>query len=163
VEGVSLKGQERLVDLEALSDLLLQLSGRDEHYPAYSEARTAKREQIDAQWAPRLYPLHHHAQSDAVSWLRRHEIAMMLQVTPLTPRQRRVVELFLQGYTFEEIGKHWSISKQAAHKLFLRACEAIRRSWQEHPLHGLTLTYSESTLRHYARRTRWLNRDEEAE
>jgi hypothetical protein len=158
-----LRGHERYVNLEALSDLLLQLAGRDEHYPAYSEARTTKREQIDAQWASRLYPLNHHAQVDAVGFLRRREIAIMLQVAPLTPRQRQVIELFLRGYTFEEIGKYWGISKQAAHKLFLRACEAIRRCWQEHPLHGLTLTYSESTLRHYARRTRWLNREEEAE
>lgn len=158
-----MKEQERFVDPEALSDLLLRLAGRDENYPAYSESRTAKREQVDAQWASRLYPLHHHPQVDAVGFLRRREIGLMLQVTPLTARQRQAVALFLQGYTFEEIGKHWGISKQAAHKLFLRACEAIRQSWTNHPLYGLTLTYRESTLRHYARRTRWLNREDEME
>lgn len=156
-----MRGQERFVDMETLSDLLLRLAGRDENYPAYSESRTVKREQVDAQWASRLYPLHHHPQVDAVGFLRRREIGLMLQVAPLTSRQRQAVALFLQGYTFEEIGKHWGISKQAAHKLFLRACEAIRQSWTKHPLHGLTLTYSESTLRHYARRTRWLNREDE--
>ncbi|MDW8104522.1 MAG: hypothetical protein RMK92_05875, partial [Armatimonadota bacterium] len=68
---------------------------------------------------------------------------------------------FLQGYTFEEMGQRWGVSRQAAHRLFLRACEAIRQSWSRHPLHGLTLTYRESTLRRYARRTRWLNHEEE--
>lgn len=158
-----MKGQERFVDLEMLSDLLLRLAGRDEHYPAYTEARTVKREQVDAQWASRLAPLHHHPQVDAVGFLRRREIAMILRHAPLTTRQRQAVTLFLRGYTFEEMGKHWGISKQAAHQLFLRACEVLRQSWQQHPLHGLTLTYSESTLRRYARRTRWLNREEETE
>ncbi len=158
-----MRAQERTVDLEVLSDLLLRLAGRDEHYPAYTEARTAKREQVDAQWASRLAPLHHHPQVDAVDFLRRREIAMMLQQAPLTARQRQAVELFLQGYTFEEMGKRWGISKQAAHQLFLRACEVIRHSWQQHPLHGITRTYRESTLRHYARRTRWLNREEDGE
>ena len=154
-----MKGQDRFLDVEMLSDLLLRLAGRDVSYPAYPESRTAKREQVDARWASWLHPLHHHPQVDAVGLLRRHEISLMLQVTPLTSRQREAVELFLQGHTFEEIGKHCGISKQAAHKLFLRACEAIRQSWTKHPLYGLTRTYSESTLRHYARRTRWLNRE----
>jgi len=141
----------------------LRLAGRDEQYPAYPESRNAQRELADAQRAPQLAPLHHNLQVDAVGFLRRREIALMLQSATLTPRQREAVELFLHGYTFEEIGQHWGISKQAAHKLFLRACEAIRQSWTKHPLYGLTLTYSESTLRHYARRTRWLNREEETE
>lgn len=158
-----MKAQEHFVDPEALSDLLLRLAGRDEHYPAYPESRNVQRELADAQRAPQLAPLHHNLQVDAVNLLRRREIALMLESTPLTPRQREAVELFLRGYTFEEIGQHWGISKQAANKLFLRACDAIRQSWTEHPLHGLTLTYSESTLRHYARRTRWLNRQEEPE
>ena len=158
-----MKEPERVVDLEALSDLLLRLSGQDEQYPAYTEWRNVQREQTDAQRASQLAPLHHNLQHDAVSFLRRQEIALMLQSAPLTPRQREAVELFLRGYTFEEMGCEWGISKQAANKLFLRACEAIRRSWLEHPLHGITLTYSESTLRHYARRTRWLNRDEQQE
>ncbi len=158
-----MKAHEHFVDPEALSDLLLRLAGRDEHYPAYPESRNVQRELVDAQRAPQLAPLHHHLQVDAVGFLRRREIALMLQSTTLTPRQREVVELFLQGYTFEEIGDRWGISKQAAHKLFLRACEAIRQRWADHPLFGLTLTYAESTLRHYARRIRWLNREEEVE
>ncbi|MCS6829351.1 MAG: sigma factor-like helix-turn-helix DNA-binding protein [Armatimonadota bacterium] len=158
-----MKALEKLAPPEALSDLLLKLAGRDECYPAYPESRNAQREQVDALRASQLACLHHNLQVDAVNFLRRREIALMLENASLTPRQREVVELFLHGYTFEEIGQQWGISKQAAHKLFLRACEAIRRSWMRSPLYGLTLTYHESTLRHYARRTRWLNRDEETE
>ncbi|MER3474529.1 MAG: hypothetical protein C4335_10975 [Armatimonadota bacterium] len=156
-----MKGDEHSKDLEILADLLLRLAGRDEHYPAYPELRNTQRELIDAQRASQLAPLHHNPQVDAVHFLRQREVALMLENAPLTPRQRAVVHLFLCGYTFEEIGSAWGISKQAAHKLFLRACSAIRHSWAGHPLCGLTLTYSESTLRHYARRVRWLNRDDE--
>ncbi len=158
-----MKGEETLKDLELLADLLLRLAGRDEHYPAYPESRTVQREMVDAQRASQLAPLHRNLQVDAVDFLRQREVALMLEHAPLTPRQRQVIDLFLRGYTFEEIGSEWGISKQAAHKLFLRACEAIRRSWTTHPLNGLTLSYSEATLRHYARRVRWLNREEGAE
>lgn len=158
-----MKTPEHFVDPEALADLLLRLAGRDEQYPAYPESRNVQRELIDAQRAAQLAPLHHNLQSDAVHFLRRREIALMLASTSLTPRQREVVELFLLGYTFEEIGQRWGISKQAANKLFLRACDAIRRIWTQHPVCGLAQTYSESTLRRYARRTRWLNHEEEGD
>lgn len=161
VEAAPLKTFEELVEPEELSDLLLRLAGRDEHYPAYSESRTVQRERVDVQRASQLAPLHHNPQVDAVGALRWHEIALMLEHTPLTVRQRQAVVLYLYGFTFEEMGRHWGVSKQAAHRLFLRACAAIRESWSGHPLHGLTATYRESTLRRYARRTRWLNRDEE--
>ncbi len=154
---------EHVVDLEVLANLLLRLVGRDEHYPAYTETRNAQREMADAQRAAQLAPLHHNLQRDAVDFLRRREVLMMLDCASLTPRQREVVQLYVAGYTFEEIGRQWGISKQAANKLFVRACEAIRRSWFKHPMHGLTRTYSEATLRHYARRVRWLNRDEHTE
>lgn len=156
-----MKTFEDFVEPEELSDLLLRLVGRDADYPAYSESRNAQRERVDAQRAPQLAPLHHNPQVDAVRILRGHEIALMLEHAPLTARQRQAVVLFLHGFTFEEMGRHWGVSKQAAHQLFLRACEVIRQSWSRHSLHGLTLVYSESTLRRYARRTRWLNRDEE--
>ncbi len=156
-----MREDERVVDLEMLSDLLLRLAGRDEDYPAYTEARNAQREQVDSQRAGELAPLHHNLQMDAVEFLRRREVRLMLDSAYLTPRQREVIELFVSGYTFEEIGRQWGISKQAANKLFLRACEAIRRRWSQHPLYGLTCTYRECTLRRYARRVRWLNRDEQ--
>lgn len=154
---------EHVKDLEILADLLLRLAGRDEHYPAYPESRNAQRELIDAQRAPQLAPLHHNLQMDAVHFLRQREVAMILECTPLTRRQRQVIDLFLRGFTFEEMGNEWGISKQAAHKLFLRACEAIRQIWASHPMNGLTHTYREATLRHYARRVRWLNRDEQGD
>lgn len=163
VEGIVLKGDEHSKDLEILADLLLRLVGRDEHYPAYPESRNAERELVDALRAEQLAPLHHNLQVDAVDFLRQQEVALMLESASLTPRQREVVQFFLSGYTFEEIGSAWGISKQAAHKLFLRACEAIRQGWAKHPMNGLALTYSEATLRRYARRVRWLNRDESSQ
>lgn len=156
-----MKTFEEFVEPEELSDLLLRLAGRDEDYPAYSESRNAQRERADAQRASQLAPLHYNPQVDAVRVLRGHEIALMLEHAPLTARQRQAVVLFLHGFTFEEMGRHWGVSRQAAHRLFLRACETIRQSWNGHPLHGMTVAYRESTLRRYARRTRWLNRDEE--
>jgi hypothetical protein len=160
---MTVEERDHVVDLEVLSDLLLRLAGRDERYPAYPESRNAQREAADEQRASQLHFLHRHLQRDAVGFLRQREIALMLQQASLTERQREAVELYLCGYTFEEMGHRWGISKQAAHKLFLRACEAIRSRWQQHPLCGLTRTYAECTLRHYARRTRWLNREQSEE
>lgn len=147
-------------DVEELVDLLLKIVGRDDLYPAYPQSRNVYREVVDFQRAPQLAPLHRHLQVEAVALLRRREIAMMLRHTPLTQRQREAIHLFLQGYTFEEMAKRWGVSKQAAHRVFLRACATIRASWRGHPLNGITLAYLESTLRRYARPTRWLNREE---
>lgn len=161
--GSSLKAEDVDFELETLSDVILRILERDEHYPAYTESRIAQREAVDAQRAEQLSPLHHNPQRDAVALLRREEVELMLREASLTPRQLRVINLFMQGYNFEEIGRKTGVSKQAAHKLFLRACEAIRRSWNQHPLHGMAIAYSESTLRRYARRVRWLNRDEQSD
>lgn len=134
VEETALKGDEHSKDLEILADLLLRLAGRDEHYPAYPESRNAQRELIDAQRASQLAPLHHNPQVDAVHFLRQREIALMLENTPLTSRQRGraplLVRVYLRGDR-ERMGHQQAGGAQALPACLLRHPPQLGRTPHE--------------------------------
>jgi len=55
----------------------------------------------------------------------------------LTDRAQEVLDLYLRGYSYEEIGQKFGVSKQAAHKTAASALEHLRRHLNSEGIHGV--------------------------
>lgn len=65
----------------------------------------------------------------------------------LTPRQREVLDLRLEGYTFEEIGFKIRTTKQGAMSVFVQALKKVSRTFRDSPYAGLSEVYRSETKR----------------
>ena len=65
----------------------------------------------------------------------------------LTPRQREVLELRLEGFTFEEIGTFGRTTKQGAMSVFVQALKKISRTFRDYPYAGLSEVYRSEVKR----------------
>ena len=65
----------------------------------------------------------------------------------LTAHQREVLDLRLEGFTFEEIGEHRRTTKQAAQNVFIQALKKVSRTFREYPYAGLSEVYRSEVKR----------------
>jgi len=76
----------------------------------------------------------------------------VLRAAGLTPRQQEVLDLRLEGFTFEEIGNFSRTSKQAAMNVFVQALKKVSRTFRAYRYAGLSEVYgSEVKRRSHAR------------
>jgi|GEM_PF-6689911 DNA-binding CsgD family transcriptional regulator len=121
-----------------VADALLALSRPDPQRPTYDEWRPFPRQvpttPLDAVWnviAP--YPVS--------AYFDRQECAALLELARLTPSQEEVLAMRLEGFTFEQIGRRRSITKQGVQKVFIAALKKLRVAWRVYPLRGLAEVY----------------------
>jgi hypothetical protein len=65
----------------------------------------------------------------------------------LTPRQQEVLDLRLEGFTFEEIGGFSHTSKQAAMNVFVQALKKVSRTFRAYRYAGLSEVYGSEVKR----------------
>ena len=71
----------------------------------------------------------------------------VLRRSGLTLRQQEVLELRLEGFTFEEIGTKGRTTKQGAMSVFIQALKKISRTFRDYPYAGLSEVYRSETKR----------------
>lgn len=124
-------------DLRFIADALVALCQKDNQAPFYSEAAFEKRlrrhERRDSLLAKVL-----RVRQDTL-WA--DECRDVLANANLTARQSHVLNLRLEGFTFEEIGNACGHSKQGAQSIFLQALKKLTRAFHVYPYSGLSDVY----------------------
>jgi DNA-binding NarL/FixJ family response regulator len=75
------------------------------------------------------------------------ECEEVYHMAKLTPRQSEVLSMRLEGYSFEEIGRHRRHTKQGAQRIFVQALKKIAHSFRVYPYAGLSDVYERETHR----------------
>lgn len=71
----------------------------------------------------------------------------VMMAAGLTSRQREVLDLRLEGFTFEEIGGFSRTSKQAAMNVFIQALKKVSRTFRAYRYAGLSEVYGSEVKR----------------
>ena len=132
------------IDLSFVADALLAMCENERDAPFYTEGgyeaklqRTRKRETTAAD----------ELVSGRGDQMLSVECRDVLAAAGLTPRQREVLDLRLEGFTFEEIGGFSQTSKQAAMNVFIQALKKISRTFRAYPYAGLSEVYGSEVKR----------------
>lgn len=112
-------------NLSFVADALLALCEKDEHAPFYGDE--AFRLKVLA--GRRRDPKHAHlVMGRHGDTLLQAEWADVFRLAKLTVRQNDVVSQRLDGFTFEEIGRHGGHTKQGARQIFVQALKKLVRA-----------------------------------
>lgn len=65
----------------------------------------------------------------------------------LTARQMEIVEQWLDGWSYEEIGQASGHTRQAAQRVFTQALKKLRAAYRVYPLQGMSEVYHQLTHR----------------
>jgi hypothetical protein len=87
-----------------------------------------------------------------------HEIQEVRERASLTPRQSEVLEMRLEGRTFEDIGRLRRHTKQAAQNIFVQALKKFARALAVYEYTGLAEVYQNEINRGRRRGTGKMNR-----
>jgi len=112
--------------------------------PFYSESTFSRRLRYAAQRQSRI-PFR--SRDPGVDYLRRQEWQRIVDRARLTPKQQAVIVARLNGWTFEEIGRRFGHTKQAAQNVFRQAAAKLVRAWNDEPLTGMADAYREDLKR----------------
>lgn len=131
-------------DLEFIADALLSLCEKDRRAPFYSESifrlkmdKAAKREPL----------VGHLLRRKGFDPLLISECRGVLARAALTKRQHEVLNMRLEGRTFEEIGSTSRSTRQGAQRVFSQAIKKLVRSFRVYPYVGLSEVYRRETRR----------------
>lgn len=125
-------------DISFVADALLALCEKDSSAPFYSEGvldikiRRAER---------RARPLAEFLLRREDEGMLAHEWSDALRRADLTENQREVLEMRLNGRTFDEIGRRRCTTKQGAQRVFVHALKKLVRAWDVYPYQGLSDVY----------------------
>ncbi|RYG26361.1 hypothetical protein EON82_03690 [bacterium] len=126
------------IDLSFVADALLAMCENERDAPFYTEdgfetklQRIRRRETTAAD----------ELISGRVDAMLAIECRDVLSAAGLTARQHEVLDLRLEGFTFEEIGGFGRTSKQAAMNVFVQALKKISRTFREYRYAGLSEVY----------------------
>ncbi len=131
-------------DLSFVADALLSLCERSEERPFYSDGALRSKLRLAEQREP-LYA--HMVLPKGDDELLRSECHEVFLRARLTQRQFEVLNKRLDGFTFEEIGRHGGHSKQGAQSIFLQALKKLARAFRVYPFKGLSEVYRRETRR----------------
>lgn len=136
-------------NLAFVAEALLALCDNDDRAPFYSERNMRRREDL----ASRRDPLHSKlARAQATDSLLDGECRDVVQSARLTDRQLEIVNLRLEGYTFEEIGRKRGCTKQGVQHVFVQALKKLDRAFDVYPYRGLSEIYRFEVRRGLPRR-----------
>lgn len=131
-------------DLSFVADALLALCARERDAPFYTtdgyEAKLRRLKSRERETAGELV-------SGRVDSLLGIECRDVLQGAGLTARQREVLDLRLEGFTFEEIGQMGRTTKQGAMSVFVQALKKVSRTFAEYRYAGLSEVYRSEVRR----------------
>jgi len=137
--------------LLTLSDAMLAHCRKDPIAPHYTEYGFEQKMDLARRREPRTpFP----RRKSAFDYLMQREWLGLLRAARLTLRQFQVFLLRARGCTFEEIGRCYGHSKQAAQSIFRLAIKKIRRVSSVYPLKGLCEVYRLEVRRGTGRRRR---------
>jgi DNA-binding NarL/FixJ family response regulator len=126
-------------DLRFVADALLALCEPDPSRPFYSEEAFDHKLKLAYHREPKLIGLIlvKHLQDDLLA----HECEDVLDAAGLTCRQLEVLQMRIEGYTFEEIGARGNHTKQGAQNIFVQALKKLGRSCRVYRYEGLSEVY----------------------
>ncbi len=126
-------------DLRFVADALLALCEPDPLRPCYSEEAFDQKIKLAHRREPSVLGLvlSKHLQDDLLA----HECEDVLKMAGLTQRQSEVLQLRIEGYTFEEIGRAGNHSKQGAQNIFVQALKKLGRSCRVYRYEGISEVY----------------------
>lgn len=131
-------------DLSFVADALLALCERETEAPFYTEggfeAKLKRLRSRETDWAGELVA----GRGDRMLAV---ECRDVMRAAGLTLRQREVLDLRLEGYTFEEIGRRGRTTKQGAMNIFVQALKKITRTFRAYPYAGLSEVYRSEVKR----------------
>jgi hypothetical protein len=132
------------VDLSFVADALLAMCESERDAPFYTENGFEAKLQ-------RIRRRETHSASELISGRGDRMLAVecrdVLKDAGLTPRQWEVLDLRLEGFTFEEIGGFSRTSKQAAMNVFIQALKKVSRTFRAYPYAGLSEVYRSEVKR----------------
>lgn len=136
-------------NLAFVAEALLALCDKDDRAPFYSERAMRRKEDL----ASRRDPLHAQLAlgrpSDSIL---SGECRDVVRSASLTERQMEIINLRLDGYTFEEIGRQRGCTKQGAQHVFVQALKKLDRAFDVYPYRGLSEIYRFEVRRGLPRR-----------
>ena len=131
-------------DLSFVADALLALCARERDAPFYTgdgyEAKLRRIRRREREPVGELV-------SGRVDSLLGVECRDVLRNAGLTERQREVLDLRLEGFTFEEIGQMGRTTKQGAMSVFIQALKKVSRTFAAYPYAGLSEVYRSEVRR----------------
>ena len=130
--------------LSETADLLLSNLDRDRSAPHYTESSFRRKLKLANQRESRqalLTALRPAAYLHSKEWIEISEIAL------LTPSQTEVMQMRLEGITFDAIGKARGHTKQGAQSIYYQAAKKLVEAWINYPYRGLPEVYEEETRR----------------
>ncbi len=131
-------------DLSFVADALLALCEREPDAPFFTEdgfeAKMMRIRQRESTSAGELVS----GRRDAMLVI---ECRDVMRAAGLTPRQREVLDLRLEGFTFEEIGRFGRTTKQGAMSVFIQAIKKVSRTFKAYPYAGLSEVYRSEVKR----------------
>ena len=134
----------KMPEVSLLADALLSQVPRDPASPHYTE-ESFRRKLCNQHRREGSLPLPMERQGALE--LYRNEWAEVTENACLTDRQAEVVQMRLNGHTFEQIGQEFNHSKQGAQNIFFQATKKLARAWVSNPYRGLPAVYDEECRR----------------
>lgn len=132
------------IDLSFVADALLAMCERERDAPFYTdlgfEAKLQRIRRRETTSAGELIS----GRGDPMLSV---ECRDVLLAAGLTARQQEVLDLRLEGFTFEEIGGLSQTSKQAAMNVFIQALKKISRTFRAYRYAGLSEVYGSEIKR----------------
>lgn len=127
-------------DLRFVADALLALCARDRDAPFYTE-QGFESKLIRVRRKESSSPTAGEMVAQRADSLLAVECRDVMTAARLTLRQQEVLNLRLEGFTFEEIGRQGRTSKQGAMSIFVQALKKISRTFRDYPYAGLSEVY----------------------
>ena len=131
-------------DLSFVADALLALCERERDAPYFTEDG----------FEAKLMRIRHretHSAGELVAGRGDQMLAIecrdVMRAAGLTARQREVLDLRLEGFTFEEIGQFGRTTKQGAMRVFVQALKKVSRTFRAYPYAGLSEVYRSEVKR----------------
>jgi len=127
-----------------IADKMLATTERDREAPGYTDSTFRRK-----------LNLAHHRESrlpvprsrEGTAYLLQKEWIEVTERANLTTKQILVMQLRLEGETFESIGHRYGHSKQGAQKIYLQGARKLARAWLRNPFRGLPAAYDEEVRR----------------
>ncbi len=131
-------------DLSFVADALLEMCAKERTAPFLTEEGFERRLQRFQSRERRPAEELISGRGDAMLSV---ECRDVMQGAGLTERQREVLEMRLDGFTFDEIGQFRRITKQGAKSVFIQALKKIARTFRDYRYAGLSEVYRSEVKR----------------
>ncbi|HMS54369.1 MAG TPA: sigma factor-like helix-turn-helix DNA-binding protein [Fimbriimonadaceae bacterium] len=126
------------LDLKFVADTLLSLCEAPPDAPFLHERKLVRRQAREEEGEV-IYV--NFASGRRYDELMRGECMAIFEQAKLTERQRDVVVMKLDGWTFQEIAESKRTTKQSVHTCFLHGIKKLRRALHVYPYTGLSEVY----------------------